>query len=229
MVKSEWNANDFNTARECCLFDGCGADTVRAYLDSSGVNVCDFSGGEEVPSELRARCWAIVVTGSVKIFSGGEDGSVLLNVVGRGEVFDIAVLTGRRGGAPLSTAITVGRCRIAFIAACEIQTLMSEYPKIAANCFGFCSSRIYFLNRRLHTLSCGSAEGKLADFLLNEFYQEDGRFLVKLKSCVELADKLGVSRASLYRALGTLQEAGVIARSGKQITILDMEGLQKSY
>ena len=229
MVKSEWNANDFNIAANCCLFNGCSEDTVRDYLESSGVNVYDFSGGETVAQELRAHCWAVVLMGSVKIFSGGENGSVLLNVVGRGEIFDIAALTGRRGGGPLSVAVTVGKCRILFVTACDIMALMRDYPHIAANCFGFFTERIDFLNRRIHTLSCGSAEGRLADFLLNEFCQEDGRFLVKLKSCVELADRLGVSRASLYRALGALEDAGVIVRSGKQITILDMELLAAGY
>lgn len=227
VIKSEWNANDFHTARECVLFDGCGEDTVRAYLDSSGVDVYDFAGGEAVPNALRTHCWAVVMLGSVKIFSGGEN-AVLLNVVGRSETFDIAALTGGRGNVPPSAVVTAGRCRIAFIAACDIETLMRDYPHIAANCFRFCSGRILFLNRRIHTLSCGSVESRLADFLLNEFYQEDGSFLVKLKSCVELADRLGVSRASLYRALGALENAGVIFRSGKRITILDMERLQNN-
>ena len=226
MVKSEWNANDFNTAAGCCLFSGCGEDTVRRYWESSDVNVYGFSGGETVPQALRAHCWAVVLTGSVKIFSGSENGSVLLNVVGRGEIFDIAALSGRKEGVPLSTVVAAGKCRIAFTEARSVELLMREYPAIAANCFAFFTERIGFLNRRIHTLSCGSAESKLTDFLLHEFYQEGGRFLVKLKSCVELADRLGVSRASLYRALGALEDAGVIARSGKLINILDMEKLQ---
>lgn len=229
LVKSEWNANDFNTALGCTLFDGCSEAAVRDYLNVSGVNVYDFSGGEEVPGELRAHCWAIVMHGSAKIFSGGEGGCVLLNVAGKGEIFDIVALTGHREGVPLSTVITAGKCRIAFIEACGIEVLMRDYPSIAANCFAFLTGRVGFLNQRIHTLSRGSAESKLADFLLNEFYQEDGRLLVKLKSCVELADRLGMSRASLYRALGTLEDSGVISRSGKRITILDRERLQRYY
>lgn len=227
VVKSEFNANDFNEALGCCLFDRCGEDMVRNYLDSSGVSVCDFTGGEEIPRELRVNCWSVVITGSVKIFSGGEGGSVLLNVVSRRGIFDIAALTGRCGNVPQCAVITVGRCRIAFITACGIESLMRDYPQIAANCLGFFTERVGFLNRRIRTLSCGSCESKLADFLLNEFYQEGGSFVVKLKSCVELANRLGVSRASLYRALGTLEDSGIISRSGKLITILDMQGLQK--
>lgn len=227
MVKSEFNANDFNTALNCCLFADCTQDEVRSYMDQSGMSVYDFSGGEEVSRELRNNCWSIVMMGSVKIFSGGEGSCVLLNVVGKCEVFDIAALTGRRGDAPPSAVITAGKCRIAFITACDIEALMSNHPKIVANCLLFFAGRVGFLNRKIHTLSCGSCESKLADFLLNEFYQEDGRFMVKLRSCVELANRLGVSRASLYRSLGTLEDSGVITRSGKLITILDMHGLQR--
>lgn len=225
MVKSEWNANDDNAVFACGLFDGCGEDGVRAFLAASDATVFDFAGGEEIPAEVRADCWGIVLGGSVRIFSGGEGGTVLLNVVSRREAFDIAALTGRREAAPPSTVVTAGRCRIAFLRACGVETLMREYPRVAANCFAFFAGRVGFLNRRIHTLSCGSAEGRLADYLLGEYRQEDGCCTVRLKSCVELANRLNVSRATLYRALGALEESGVIARSGKLITILDLNAL----
>ncbi len=226
MVKSEITANDFNTALTCRLFEGCGEDEVKKFWAASAVSVCDFAGGEEIPLSLRDSHWGIVLCGSVRIFSGGDGGAVLLNVVGRREPFDIASLTGRRSATPQSRVTAAGKCRIAFLTAMELTVLMSDYPRIAANCFVFFTNRIAFLNGRLHTLSCGSAEGKLANYLLSEFTHEGGSCTVRLKSCVELADRLGVSRASLYRALGALEESGVISRAGKVITICDLEALQ---
>ena len=42
---------------------------------------------------------------------------------------------------------------------------------------------------------------------------------------VQLAKTIGVGRASLYRALDTLEKSGAIARQGKQIWIRDKEKL----
>jgi CRP-like cAMP-binding protein len=225
LVKSEWNANDFNMSCGCRVLEGCGAEEAQAFLTASDAKVFEFAGGEEIPRTLRSHCWAIVMNGSVRLFSGGESGSVLLNVAGCGDAFDIASLTGQRSQAPASTAVAACKCRVAFLTACDIRALMRDYPSIAANCFAFFTERIAFLNRRIRTLSCGTAEEKLADFLLTECCHEDGAFTVKLKSCVELADRLNISRASLYRVLGALETAGIISRTGKVITIRDWERL----
>ena len=81
-------------------------------------------------------------------------------------------------------------------------------------------------NRKIHTLSRATAEQKLADFLLSEFGVEGEKATVRIKSCVELAVRLNLSRASLYRALGTLEQSGMILRSGKLIELMDVPALQ---
>ena len=225
MVKIERNAHDDSTAARCCLFKGCAPKDAASFLSASGVTIFEFTGGETIPVALRENCWAIVLCGSVRIFSDNEGGTALLNIVGSGEPFDIAALTGRCAAMPASSAIAAGRCRVAFVRACDVNVLLKEYPRVAANCLAFFTGRIAFLNRKIHTLSCGSAEGKLADFLLTEFRCEDDGLVVRVRSCVELAGRLNISRASLYRALGTLEERGAIARSGKRIVILDPDAL----
>ena len=103
---------------------------------------------------------------------------------------------------------------------------MERHPQIAANVMGFFCGRIAFLNRKIPTLSRGSVEQRLADYLLSEFTTDSGQPEVVIRSCAELAVRLNMSRASLYRALGTLEESGMIARSGKVIGLLDVAALQ---
>lgn len=61
-------------------------------------------------------------------------------------------------------------------------------------------------------------EGKLARYLL-----ANGG-----SSCpaTELCQRLGVSRASLYRAFAALEDSGLIVREGKTITVVDPAGLE---
>lgn len=227
MIESEWTDSDAEAVAKCHIFSACGRDAVRGLWEHLGGKVCDFSGGEVIPPSLRSRRCGIVIAGSVKIYSGGDgDEAVLLNVVGRYELFDIAAIANPDEGEPLSVAKTAGKSRIVFVNVCDIGELIASYPVEAANCFRFLCGRVKFLNQKIHTLSRGTSEQKLADYLLNEFVEEDGRNTVRLKSCVELAVRLNLSRASLYRALGQLEQSGLIERSGKIIRLLDIEALQ---
>ncbi len=227
MNRENFSADDFDAAVKCRLFEGCAEDVIKSFLSDSGVNVFSFHGGESIGKEVRSECWAIVISGSVRIFSGGESGgSMLINVVASGQPFDISSLAGCHGSPVMSEVKAAGKCRVVFIGVMEPMRLMSDYPKVAANCMAFFCGRIAFLNRKIHTLSRATAEQKLADFLLSEFSTDGGKPAVRIKSCVELADRLNLSRASLYRALGTLEESGLIAREGKQIELVDVAALQ---
>lgn len=228
MKKTELNSEVLDKAMECSLFKFCDSEKVSNYLKDIGAYVCDFDSGEIIPAELRRSAYGIIISGSVKIFSGERhSNSFLMNVVSECQPFDISALIDVDERQPVSVITTAGRCCILFIPTCPIAKFMLDYPEIAANCFRFLCGRIEFLNQKIHSLSCGSSNQKLVNFLLNEFYLEDGKFMVRIKSCVELADRLNVSRASLYRSMDTLENEGAISRNGKIIVITDITKLQE--
>ena len=223
---SDLRPGDFDVVAGCRLFDGCDERETTLFLEESGVKALCFA-GREIPQEQRQGCWGIVLSGSVRIYSGGEDEpAMLLNVVGAGQPFDIASLAGCAGNPVMSEVKAAGKCRVAFIGAMEPTLMMERYPRVAANVMEFLCGRIAFLNRRIHTLSRGTAERKLADWLLGEFSTDGGKPEVTVRSCSELAVRLNLSRASLYRALGILEQSGCIMRSGKRIELLDVAALQ---
>ena len=227
MKKSEPTAEDYASLEKCRLFSGCDGEKIRDFLEESGIKVLNFTGRETLQQEIRSDCWGIVLSGSVRIYSGVDgEGEMLLNVVGASQPFDIAVLAGCRPNPVMSEIKTAGKCRIAFIGTLEPTHLMECYPKVAANVMEFFCGRIAFLNRKIHTLSRGTAERKLADYLLSEFTADSGTPEVVIKSCTELAVRLNLSRASLYRALGLLEQSGMISRTNKVIALLDLPSLQ---
>ena len=65
------------------------------------------------------------------------------------------------------------------------------------------------------------AEGKLARYLLTVPSGEPLRL-----SATDLAKRLGISRASLYRAFQALEDARLIRREGKSMYVLDPAGLE---
>ena len=228
LMKNELTDCDLKAVLKCTLFENCSENDVIDYLNGAGVRLCDFAAGEIISPQLRGSSYGVVLSGSVRIFTNEGGSCVLLNTVNQYEAFDIAALAGENGRVPLSTVKTAGKCRIMFVPALKIDQLMAQYPAVAANCFRFLCGRIGFLNKRIRTLACGTSEQKLADFLLNEFCLDNGKYFVKIKSRSELATRLNLSRASLYRAIDSLEADGIITQDGKSIIISNMERLKNN-
>ena len=227
MKQSELSQAEWSEAADCVVFSGCEESVIRGFLETSGVKGLSLTGGEAIPQEVRAGHWGVVLTGSLRIYTGSAGETMLLNVVSAGQPFDIASLAGCGSGPVNSEIRAAGKCRVALIGAIDPAKLMKEYPEAAAGCMKYLCGRIGFLNRRIHTLSRSTAERKLADYLLGEFEAEGSRAVVRIRSCSELAVRVNLSRASLYRALGTLESAGVIVRSGRHIELTDIPALQR--
>lgn len=88
-----------------------------------------------------------------------------------------------------------------------------------------CNAKLQFLIKRIEQLTTQTCCGKIAAYLLAH-RAADGQ--VK-SSCSRdgLARQLGVSRATLFRALSSLQAAGVIAAQSEGFVITDSDGLEQ--
>ena len=117
------------------------------------------------------------------------------------------------------------RAEVAFITHDELVNLIDAIPTIALNIIKFQNDRIAFLNKKIETFSAGSVEEKLACYILSE-YKKYGNCELPLNR-MKTADKLGVGRASLYRALDSLVESGIIELETKKIYIIDPIGLER--
>ena len=92
---------------------------------------------------------------------------------------------------------------------------------------GLLSERILFLNKKIYLLSSGTAEQRLASFLLDNVPEGSMSELPMPLNMLSLA--LNVSRASLYRAFDSLTQDGVIEKEGKKVCINNAERLKKIY
>ena len=97
----------------------------------------------------------------------------------------------------------------------EEAELIESEPGAAIGFAAYLSARIRFLTRRIEALTAGDSASKLLSYLLER--EQDGK--VDIQSCAELARRLDVGRASLYRALDSLETSGDIRREGKKIFI----------
>ncbi len=102
--------------------------------------------------------------------------------------------------------------------------LMQMDQQVLINYLNVISSRTQFLSSKLHFLSFRSIKGKVAHFILQEAGSRFHSIEIK-QTQQQLADLFGVTRPSLARVLGQMQDEGLISINRKTITILDKDRL----
>lgn len=176
-----------------------------------------YGKGEQIYTPMHSRrALAMVLEGHVRVWQG----RVPMNDLLPGDVFGVAALFGTDEAYP-STVVAESDCRILYIPQETVVRWMKEVPTVAQNYVGFLSDRIRFLNRRLSTLTAGQTDGKLWRYLLAH---RDANGMVTLTDGMgELAERLDMSRSSLYRSLDSLTQMGKIRRQRRTIIILKTE------
>jgi len=138
-----------------------------------------------------------------------------------GELFGIANLYAEDEPFP-STIVTTAPSQILFLDGAAVRRVIEGEPAVLQSYLAFQSKKIVYLNRKITTLTAGSAEKKLAVFLLD--YEQDGVFTPPCPMN-RLAELLGMGRASLYRAIDALCADGLIEKRDKTIYLRNKDAL----
>jgi len=158
------------------------------------------------------RCLGVLLTGELQV----RKENLLVSGLKAGDVFGAAALFTRQEDYP-TTLTARQECRLLLIPQEAIRDLIRSSGDFAEDYVTYLSDRIRFLSARLDTVSAESGEGKLARFLLDAA-GEQGCVTV---AATQLCQRLGVGRATLYRAFDSLEQSGTILRQGKTIQITD--------
>ena len=182
-----------------------------------------------------------------------SDESVLLNTLGPGEVFGIAGLfaaEGEEGNGAVTEIVAASNSEIWFIDVETVRQMIRENPDFAESYIAYLSRKVRFLNRRIADFTAADAEMKTGRYLeqlcrgicadahgavsvsnqRERDLNEDGgnNFVPSFKiNMSRLARTLDIGRASLYRALDSLEIAGNIRRSEGRVEIIDCEALKR--
>ena len=208
------NQEELSLLAACPLFQKVEGGWLRSLAELEGAGLTRFAPGQVVydPRHFR-RSLGVVLSGQLQVAKG----SLAVSVLGPGDLFGAAALySDEPEFAATITAKGASRCLM--LEQRLVDRLLAEQSQIRENYLRYLTGRVRFLSGRLQTLAQPGVEGKLARYLL-----ANGG-----SSCpaTELCQRLGVSRASLYRAFAVLEDSGLITRRGKTITIVDPAGLE---
>lgn len=204
------------------IFHGANEQTVLSMLNDSAFQVARLSAGSAVfASNGQEEQVGILLSGRAQAFTGQNREQTLLKTIRPYELFGIANLYAENEPFP-SRILAISDCQILWIDRDALKGLIETDAAVRRNYLAFQSKKILYLNRKIATLTAGSAEKRLAVCLLD--FEDDGHFTPNC-SMSELAELLGIGRASLYRAIDNLVAYGWIERQEKHIRILDKDAL----
>lgn len=209
------SSRELEVLGNCPLLRGVSPERLRQAA-GAGSRVA-YPAGETVycPGHFL-RSLGVVLSGQLQVTKG----TLSVSRLEPGDLFGAAALY---SDAPeFATTITARRpSRCLLLSQKVVDDLLAEDALVRNNYLRYLTGRIRFLSTRLQSLSQHGVEGKLARYLLSN---QRGQVLVC--PATELAGRLGVSRASLYRAFQALEDAGLILRHGPSIEIPNLAALE---
>jgi len=203
-------------------------EAEESLLFFSECRFLRFPAGSTVQSAQSPVAGIAVLTdGQAEVLSSPGETAIRLRFMECGEIFGAAALyTENRN---YETVVRASKdTEVLLIPEKTVKRLIRKNEQIAENYIRFLSERICFLNQKLSAFTAGSAEAKLAVYLSG--LRPDPLGICTLPvSLSELAESLGMGRASLYRALEKFEENGIIERNGKHIRVLDGTALSATF
>ena len=208
------------------LFEHVPEDAMHALLARDDVKSATFKNGETIydPQHYR-RSMGIILSGNVEVYNTADAHTVLLNILSTGQTFGVATLF-HDAGFYISHIVSKGRCEVLFIPQKALCALFRDSMQAVENYVAFLSGRIYFLNRKIDSFTRDSAQQRLAMYLADAAVKGEQGYVVRMPFGMnKLATLLSIGRASLYRAMQSLVESGLIERKGRLIHIKDLHKL----
>ena len=181
--------------------------------------------GELLYSPENAPGLYLIARGRVKVYSVSETGKeTLLRVLSEGDFVGESVLF---GGEETTFGEALTDTQVCLIPKSEFLDLLLRYPTISIRLLEELNRRLQSLAGRASVGCRESVQSRLAGYLLElSAAQESSSFTIPL-TCRELARFLDTTPETLSRRLTALEQAGLLQKSGRKITLPDKAGLER--
>lgn len=205
-------------------FMGLKDDTLKKIISSIETKNAEYEKGEIILShDTPASDIGFVINGACEVAKIRHGDTVPLNTLERYSSFGVLSVFHPDGEFPTSIRAKC-RTKIMYISGADMIYLVKHYPTVAMNVIGFLAKRIAFLNDKIATFSGKGTVQKIASYLLSQ-YSKHGDIIPFCGT--KIASAVSIGRASLYRALSSLESDGIIKLEQKQIIIISPDGLER--
>ncbi|HKK42290.1 MAG TPA: Crp/Fnr family transcriptional regulator [Bacteroidales bacterium] len=209
------------------LFRGLTGRDFEALLNVTVYRTRNFRAGTMIAQSGEPVSSLIIVTeGKVKGEMVDYDGRIIkIEDIPAPGALAPAFMFGRRNIYPVNV-IALTDSVLFYIERKDLLDLFMKSERVLINFLDMVANRSQFLSDKIRFLSFKTIRSKLAHYLLGLSEKHGNTFRLDLTQ-EGLAEFFGVTRPSVARELGRIEAEGYISASGKNIVILDRNGLSE--
>lgn len=175
----------------------------------------------------------LIQKGRVKVSRISDDGrEVILSILEPGDFFgELSLIDGKVRSASVTA---IEDSEVLMLRRGDFLGLLADYPQISISLMKELAARIRKSDTQIKSLSLQDAMGRVASSLIM-LAEDHGRVrkgevvIPKIPLQHDLANMAGTSRETISRVFRYLQDAQLIQRSGRRITILDFNRFKKMF
>lgn len=189
-----------------------GIENLEKYVEAFPPTPVTLRAGEryQIKNSL-----SLFVDGKADLVKESENRSVYLKTVSNTTMLGLATLFAG-DQEYISTLVAKKETSLLLFSESFVEEVISNDSEFSIRLIKLLCQKVRYLNRRIDFYTCSGAERKLHEFLMKSADGE-GRVVMSMS---KISDTLGIARASLYRALVSLEEKGFIIKEGKKILLL---------
>jgi CRP-like cAMP-binding protein len=216
---------DYSVLSNAPPFRGLTAGEIETILSGVSHRIKRFHEGTLISqSGEPVNSLMIVISGAVKGEMVDYAGRVIkIEDIPAPGALASAFMFGNRNRFPVNV-IALSEGELLLIEKPDFLKLLMRNDIILVNFLDMISNRSQFLSEKIKFLNFKTIKGKLAHYILQKAGKERSSVLLDLTQN-DLADFFGVARPSVARAIGELEEEGYIEAKGKNIKIVNRNGL----
>ena len=216
---------DYDKLQQAQVFKGLTIDEIETILATVPYKVRKFRAGSLIAQQGdKVHSFIIVMSGLVKGEMVDFAGRVIkIEDIPASGALASAFIFGNRNRFPVNV-IAQSDGELLVIEKNAFLSLLMRNDRILTNFLDLISNRSQFLSEKIKFLNFKTIKGKLAHYILQSA-GSSGNSVTFGMTQSELADYFGVARPSIARALGDMEEEGIIEASGKHIKIVNRKKL----
>jgi CRP/FNR family transcriptional regulator, dissimilatory nitrate respiration regulator len=216
---------DYSVLSKSALFNELTPDGIETILASIPYRIKKFQSGSIISQNgEQVSSLIMVIDGIVKGEMVDYSGRVIKieDIPAPGAIAS-AFLFGKRNRFPVNV-VAVSDVELLYIGKKDFLGLLMRNDLLLVNFLDMISNRSQFLSEKIKFLNFKTIRAKLAHFILQKSGRESNSVSLGMTQN-ELSDFFGVARPSLARTIGDLEKEGYIEAKGKNIKLIDKEGL----
>jgi CRP-like cAMP-binding protein len=216
---------DYSLLLKAPLFKRLSFEEIDKLLSVVSYRIRKFKAGSLIAQSGEiVDSLMIVITGIVKGEMVDYTGRIIkIEDIPAPGALASAFMFGNRNRFPVNV-IAVSTVELLIIEKSEFLKLLMKNDKILINFLDMISNRSQFLSEKIKFLNFKTIKGKLAQFILQRAGENKSEIVLDMTQN-DLADFFGVARPSVARALGDMEEEGLIEAKAKSVKILDKKQL----